>query len=223
MKLKINIPEALNEITLNQYQKWLKIAEGKQLDTFLQQKMVEIFCNIPLKQVLQIKAIDVDNICNELNKLFTQDSKFINKFNLNDLEFGFIPKLDEMTFGEYVDLDNYISDWQLMHKAMGVLFRPITYKRKGKYLIEDYESSDKYDMKNITLDIVLGSLVFFYDLKNELRKAILTYLATQKETEVPQPLKDLLLSGDGINQSMDLQMETYLNITQLQKKTYINA
>lgn len=223
MKLKINIPEALNEITLNQYQKWLKIAEGKQLDTFLQQKMVEIFCNIPLKQVLQIKAIDVDNICNELNKLFTQDSKFIDKFNLNDHEFGFIPKLDEMTFGEYVDLDNYISDWQLMHKAMGVLFRPITYKRKDQYLIEDYESSEKYDMKNITLDIVLGSLVFFYDLKNELKKAILNYLATQKETEVPQPLKDLLVSGDGINQFMESQMETYLNTTQSQNKTYINA
>lgn len=223
MKLKINIPEALNEITLNQYQKWLKIAEGKQLDTFLQQKMVEIFCNIPLKQVLQIKAIDVDNICNELNKLFTQDSKFIDKFNLNDLEFGFIPKLDEMTFGEYVDLDNYISDWQLMHKAMGVLFRPITYKRKDQYLIEDYESSEKYDMKNITLDIVLGSLVFFYDLKNELKKAILNYLATQKETEVPQPLKDLLVSGDGINQFMESQMETYLNTTQSQNKTYTNA
>lgn len=209
MKLKINVPETLKEITLNQYQKWLKIAEGKQLDTFLQQKMVEIFCNIPLKQVLQIKAIDVENICNELNKLFIQESKFINKFIFNDKEFGFIPKLDDMTFGEYVDLDNYISDWQLMHKAMSVLYRPITYKRKDQYLIEDYESSDKYDMKNISLDIVLGSLVFFYDLKNELKKAILTYLATQKETEVPQPLKDLLVSGDGINQFMDLQMETY--------------
>lgn len=209
MKLKINVPETLKEITLNQYQKWLKIAEGKQLDTFLQQKMVEIFCNIPLKQVLQIKAIDVENICNELNKLFIQESKFINKFIFNDKEFGFIPKLDDMTFGEYVDLDNYISDWQLMHKAMSVLYRPITYKRKDQYLIEDYESSDKYDMKNISLDIVLGSLVFFYDLKNELKKAILTYLATQKETEVPQHLKDLLVNGDGINQFMDLQMETY--------------
>ena len=223
MKLKINVPETLKEITLNQYQKWLKIAEGKQLDTFLQQKMVEIFCNIPLKQVLQIKAFDVENICNELNKLFIQESKFINKFNFNDKEFGFIPKLDDMTFGEYVDLDNYISDWQLMHKAMSVLYRPITYKRKDQYLIEDYESSDKYDMKNISLDIVLGSLVFFYDLKNELKKAILNYLATQKETEVPQPLKDLLVSGDGINQFMDLQMETYSNMIQSQNKTYINA
>ena len=77
---------------------------------------------ICVKQVLQIKAIDVENICNELNKLFIQESKFINKFIFNDKEFGFIAKLDDMTFGEYVDLDNYISDWQLMHKAMGVLY-----------------------------------------------------------------------------------------------------
>ena len=42
MKLTINIPETLNEVTLKQYQKWLKIADGKELDSFLQQKMVEI-------------------------------------------------------------------------------------------------------------------------------------------------------------------------------------
>ena len=41
MKLTINIPETLNEVTLKQYQKWLKIADGKELDSFLQQKMVE--------------------------------------------------------------------------------------------------------------------------------------------------------------------------------------
>ena len=63
MKLTINIPETLNEVTLKQYQKWLKIADGKELDSFLQQKMVEIFCNIPLKNVLQIKATDINNIC----------------------------------------------------------------------------------------------------------------------------------------------------------------
>ena len=34
MKLTINIPETLNEVTLKQYQKWLKIADGKELDSF---------------------------------------------------------------------------------------------------------------------------------------------------------------------------------------------
>ena len=56
MKLTINIPETLNEVTLKQYQKWLKIADGKELDSFLQQKMVEIFCNIPLKQCITNKS-----------------------------------------------------------------------------------------------------------------------------------------------------------------------
>ena len=220
MKLTINIPETLNEVTLKQYQKWLKIAEGKELDSFLQQKMVKIFCNIPLKQVLQIKASDINNICEELTKLFNNEPKFIDRFILNDKEFGFIPKLDDISFGEYVDLDTYLADWDLMHKAIGVLFRPITFKKKKQYLIEDYESSDKYDMSETTLDIVFGSIVFFYSLRNELQKTILSYLATQQEIELPQHLRDSLQSGVGINPSMDLLKATFLNTMKLPNQNY---
>ena len=220
MKLTINIPETLNEVTLKQYQKWLKIADGKELDSFLQQKMVEIFCNIPLKQVLQIKASDINNICEELTKLFNNEPKFIDRFTLNDKEFGFIPKLDDISFGEYVDLDTYLADWDLMHKAIGVLFRPITYKKKKQYLIENYESSDKYDMSETTLDIVFGSIVFFYSLRNELQKTILSYLATQQEIELPQHMRDSLQSGAGINLSTDLLMETFLNTMKLPNQNY---
>lgn len=168
MKLTINIPETLNEVTLKQYQKWLKIAEGKELDSFLQQKMIEIFCNIPLKNVLQIKASDINNITEELTKLFSNTPKFIDRFEMNGKEFGFIPKLDDISFGEYVDLDTYLADWELMHKAMGVLFRPITYKKKKQYLIEDYDSADKYDMTEVTLDVAFGSLVFFLQFKERI-------------------------------------------------------
>jgi len=208
MKLTINIPESLNEVTLRQYQKWLKIAEGKEVDNFLQQKMVEIFCNIELKQVLQIKAIDINNICENITKLFEQKPKFITKFNHKETEFGFIPKLDDMSFGEYIDLDTYLGDWQLMHKAISVLFRPITYKKKEQYLIEDYQSSDKYDLQNITLDIVFGSLVFFWNLRTELQNHILNYLANQKEVKVPQDFQDLIKNGVGINPFMDFAKVT---------------
>ena len=190
MKLTINIPETLNEVTLKQYQKWLKIAEGKELDSFLQQKMIEIFCNIPLKNVLQIKASDINNITEELTKLFSNTPKFIDRFDMNGTEFGFIPKLDDSSFGEYVDLDTYLADWELMHKAMGVLFRPITFKKKKQYLIEDYDSAEKYDMTEITLDVAFGALVFFWNLKSELLKTTLSYLATQEEVELPQQMRD---------------------------------
>ena len=220
MKLTINIPEQLNEVTLKQYQKWLKIAEGKELDSFLQQKMIEIFCNIPLKNVLQIKASDINNITEELTKLFTNTPKFIDRFEMNGKEFGFIPKLDDISFGEYVDLDTYLADWELMHKAMGVLFRPITFKKKKQYLIEDYDSADKYDMTEVTLDVAFGSLVFFYSLKNELQKTILNYLATQQEIELPQHLRDSLQNGAGINLSTDLLMETFSNTMKLPNQNY---
>ena len=207
MKITINIPESLKEITLKQYQKWLKIAEDKKLDNFLQQKMIEIFCNVELKKVLQMKAIDVSEICTSINKLFTNDCKLITKFDHNDKEFGFVPKLDDMSFGEYIDLDTYMADWQNMHKAMSVLFRPIEYKKKEQYLIENYESANKYDLQNISLDIVFGALVFFWALRTELQKHILNYLANQTEVKVPQELRDSLQNGAGINPFMELQTE----------------
>ena len=208
MKLQITIPEKLSEITLSQYQSWLKVAEGKEITPFLQQKMIEIFCNVTLKQVLMIKATDIDSITNDINKVFEEKPKLITMFKLNEMEFGFIPKLDEVTFGEYVDLDSYLPNWETMHKAMSVLFRPVTYKKKEKYLISDYEGSGKYDLRNMTLDVVFGSVVFFWNLKNELQKHIMNYLANQKEITISQELRDSLKSGAGINQFMGWPMET---------------
>lgn len=208
MKLTLTIPETLKEITLNQYQQWLKVAEDKEMTDFLKQKMIEIFCGITLNQVLQIKATDVDEIVNDLSKLFKQDTNLINKFTLEGVEYGFEPKIDDISFGAYVDLDTYMADWQQMHKAMSVLFRPVTFTKKKKYLIEEYESANKYDLKEMTLDVVFGSLVFFWRLRNELQKHILSFLANQSEITLPPEMKASLLNGIGTTQSLPFQVET---------------
>ena len=226
MDLTLSIPESLSEVTLNQYQQWLKVAEGKDMNNFLQQKMVEIFCDVSLKQVLQMKVKDVDEITKDINKMFTDKNKLIKTFTLDNQEYGFIPKLDDMAFGEYIDLDTYLSDWQNMHKAMNVLFRPVTYKPKkkwynfftwwsideSKYLIEDYKGSGRYNLKEMPLDIVFGSLVFFWNLKNELQKHILNYLAMQTEVPISHDLRDSLKSGAGINQFTTWQQGTLQNL-----------
>ena len=208
MRIKLNVPEDLSEITLAQYQRWIKIAEKQEeVNTFYQQKMIEIFCNANLQDIMRMRLKDIQEITTHLDSLFNNTPEFQPLFKLQDEEFGFIPKLDEMTFGENIDLDNYLADWQQMDSAMAVLFRPVTYKRKGKYLIEDYVSSEKYDLSEMPLNVVLGSLVFFCDLKNELLKHIMNYLKTQDIVDIPQSLKDLLESGVGINPYMGLQKE----------------
>ena len=166
MKLQISIPTSLNEITLEQYQRFLSIAKDNPESDFLQHKMVEIFCNIDLKNVAQISYKDVNDITTNLSNLFTQKYDLKRTFKLGSTEFGFITNLDEITLGEYTDLDKYIGDWDKMHNAMAVLYRPITNKLKDKYQIEEYNGSYTYCevMKNLPLDIVLGSIVFFYNL-----------------------------------------------------------
>ena len=60
MAIKLNIPESLSEITLGQYQEWLRITEGKELNSFFQQKMIEIFCKSRLIDTLRMKAKDIN-------------------------------------------------------------------------------------------------------------------------------------------------------------------
>tara|TARA_R110002110_G_C13194498_1_gene694809 strand:- start:106 stop:777 length:672 start_codon:yes stop_codon:yes gene_type:complete len=223
MKVKILVPETLAEITLEQYQKFLKISKDNVNSLFLQQKMVEIFCNIELKQVLNIKYKSIVKINNHLNNLFEQKPKFIESFKRGDKTFAFIPKLDDMTFGEYVDLDTNLTDWDYMHQAMGVLYRPITLKKNNKYIIEPYETFDKYDMKKMPLDVVLGSLVFFWNLSKELLNHIPNYFLTQMDSLTSQQQQTLEESGVGIQAYMDLVGETYSKLTMLQDYPYINV
>ena len=219
MKLEISIPTELNEIKLSQYQAFLKIAKDNTDEEFLHQKMVQTFCGIDLKEVAEIRYKEVIEITESLGKMFdVKNHKFINRFKMGGVEFGFIPNLDDMTFGEYTDLDTYINDWEQMHKAMAVLYRPIKKNGlNGTYDIEKYNGSITYSdvMKHAPLDVVFGANVFFYTLGNELLKSTMTYLENSKE------MRDILQQhssekdGAGIVQSMLLLKETLQTLIEL--------
>ena len=219
MKLEISIPTELKEIKLAQYQAFLKIAKDNEDEEFLNQKMVQTFCNIDLKDVAEIRFKDVLEITASLAKMFNvQSHKIINRFKLGGVEFGFIPDLEDMTFGEYTDLDSYIGDWDNMHKAMAVLYRPIkSTGLNGTYEIEKYNGSITYCdvMKHAPLDVVLGANVFFYNLGNDLLKSTMTYLENNKEIQTILQQHNLENDGDGIVQSMLLLKEMLQDLIQL--------
>ena len=209
MKLQITIPTSLQEITLEQYQKFLSIAKDNPDGDFLQHKMVEIFCGIDLKNAAKISYKDVNEITTNLSNLFTQKYELKKTFRLGNTDFGFITNLDEITLGEYTDLDKYISNWDMMHNAMAVLYRPITKKIKDKYQIEEYNGSYTYcdAMKYAPVDVVLGAVVFFYNLGNELLKSTIHYLDNNKEFQSIANNHNLEVNGVGIAHSMLLLKE----------------
>ena len=209
MKLELIVPTKLSEIPLKHYQKFLGIAKNTNDEVFLAEKMIECFCGIELKEVIKIPFKEIETLSIHFSELFKQKTEFKNRFTLAGTEFGFIPNLEEITWGEYIDLEANISDLSTFHKAMAVMYRPIVEKHGDKYKIEPYESAINYAevMEFAPLEVALGAKVFFWNLENELLQATLYYLENQivKNKEISESLvKELNLpnTGDGINQYM---------------------
>ena len=200
MQIEINVPTSLNEITLEQYQKFLKVAEENPEGSFLDAKMIEIFCGIPLSDSYKLKMSSVQAIVDILSDMLNETPAHIDKFSLDGVQYGFVPDLDEMSLGEYVDLDGNASDWQKMHIAMNVLYRPVITDKVGKYNIKEYTADDPSKMKDMPLGVALGSLFFFYNLGIELSKHTILSSSNQQEMETIQEQLTSGENGDGTRQ-----------------------
>ena len=193
-EVKILIPESARELTVEQYQKFLKV-EGD--ETFTMLKALELFANIPLKVAYAMKADDILSISTDIFTMVSVKHPLVKRLSFRGKEYGFVPNLEEMSFGEYIDLDNYLSDMQSLHKTIGVLYRPITIDKGGLYEIEPYNGTDGYS--DFPLDVALGATLFFYRLSNRLLKDSQTSLeeeTTNNLTSQP-PLTSPEL-GDGM-------------------------
>ena len=174
MKVELIVPNSLNEVTLGQYQEYIKLKDLS--ETELSLKMIEIFCNLKSEQVRYLKATDVRTVVTIISEMFDSKPSLVNTFKIDGIEYGFIPNLDEMSFGEYIDLDTFIGDWDNIEKAMGVLYRPVEIRKGNRYHIKEYEAGETEHLKAMPLDAVLGSILFFYRLGNDLCKIMMNSL-----------------------------------------------
>jgi hypothetical protein len=221
MKTEIVIPTSLSEIPLKSYQEFMKVVEKSNDDEFIGQKTIEIFCGLKMKDVVKVKWSDVKSLTLHLNEIFKAKPKFQATFKIQDTEFGFIPNLEDMTFGEYIDLESNISNVETFHKAMAVMYRPITKKVKDRYEIFEYKGTDEFSelMKYAPLNVVLGATVFFSTLGSDLVQHTLTSLETeiQKNPKIMTLAKErnLINDGDGTIQSMRFLKETLQSLMKL--------
>jgi len=210
MKVELTVPSNLSEISLKQYQKFLKLQESNEDSYFLQCKMIEIFCNLDAKSVRMLKVGDADRVVDILNNMFEAKPDLIRTFKIGGVEYGIIPDLDEMSLGEYIDLDTYIGDWQNMQIAMNVLYRPISKKIGEKYTIVEYDVDAKEKLEHIPMDIVLGSIFFLYNLGIELSMVMVDYLEDPQMDNLMQQ-QTFQENMDGIKASSLASLKTILD------------
>ena len=201
MKVDLKVPTSLNDIPLHQYQKFIKTFENTDdiTEEYAGLKMLEIFCGLKIDEALEVKISDVNKITDKINKALSEKPLLITRFKLGKTEFGFVPQLDDLTFGEFVDIENNIADWDTMHKAMSVLYRPIEQRLNNKYEIEKYRGDSWHDaMLNMPSSVAISAINFFFHLENDLLKVTLPYSTTETETAQLDEQTILTSSGGGI-------------------------
>ena len=220
MKITIQAPENLSEITLRQYQEYLLLSERKEVDgemvlvsTATPADTLRIFLRLSDKVIGAAPAIEVEKISASINELFKEESSLNQRFLFHSKEWAMIPLLDKMSWDEKRDSGAYFGVWEDMHKFMAVLFRPIISDRKGQYLIEDYKGSAEYaeELRDLPLDIVMGVYFFLMNLHYELLSHTPNYLL-QQLTQAELAMEVSLPSG-GTTSNLTLSVRAILEET----------
>ena len=178
-------------------EKWAKIiakdTKSKPKETL---EMITALSDIPKKLVRELSMQDVAAIMSRIAQIQADTKGELKRIiKVDGKEYGFHPDLDEITLGEYADIDNYI-DMGLegnLANLMAVLYRPI----------------EAYDTKNFNLRAeafkkmkareVNSSLLFFWTFVKELLPILTSYL-TQRQIAImkSQQMNNLQKNGVGL-------------------------
>ena len=180
--MKIQVPTHINDITLEQYQRFALINTEEQDKEFFMFKTIEIFCGVDIALVSKMRLSDAESISNEVLGVLQQNVPFTNKFELDGVKYGFIPDLQAISLGEFIDLEEGLSKDKDFHKAASVMFRPIVKEFGELYTIDGYEASTEmhHVMKQAPVGVISAAIVFFYNIANELLKASQDFSSQEK-------------------------------------------
>lgn len=184
--MTISLPESIADITLEQSVQLDKLnAKRDTLDdmSFIKRFLV-IFTGMKYREIANVNVDDFNMMFAQVTKALETESPFQDRFTLEGIEYGFVPNLDEITIGEYIDLSTYGNSLETMNKVMAVLFRPVISSDSfGSYEIASYDGTKNRAevMKRAPMNIVSGMLVFFCDLSRELKDHILRSTAQVEE------------------------------------------
>ena len=214
--MKIKIPQTTHDITVEQYAKYNMIADDQDKE-FVGHKMLSIFLNISMKDALNMEQSVAEEVIKDLNDMLdTQEDTF--EFTHNGVEYAFIPDLEQITLGEYVDLEDYIVNAKDWTKAMAVLFRPVKQRIKDLYDIEPYigDKRSQETAKDFPASAFITATVFFYSLSKQLWVNSAFYLGKLLNSQQMKDLRTIASKDNSQNGGGGSTLSTHL-VTEMRR------
>ena len=198
-----NLINSWSDVTL---EKWIKLID---LETGIKTKEAEetitALSDIPKKLVKELPLRDAALIMSEIAELQSEQDTVLKKvFEIEGVEYAMHPNLDDITLGEYADIETFIKSGfeKNMPEIMAVHFRPIKDKHEnGTYTISAYDGDITIraeEMKKMSAEQVQSALVFFYQFVSRFLKILPSFLQERLQ-EIQKDLETKISQnvGDG--------------------------
>ena len=185
MKLKIqkegkiksyNLINSWSDVNLERWAELIKIKTDKNSEDALE--TLTVLSDMPKKVIRELSLEDVSKILKKVSEMQSlADTKLVRIIEIEGKEYGFHPNLDDITLGEYADIETLLKEdvSDVLPEIMSILYRPIVEKTENGYTIEKYNGNiavRKELMKNLTGEQVQSALVFFWTLGVEFFRSI---------------------------------------------------
>jgi len=187
------------KLTIDKYQK----IQGNPIRYSKPEEILGLYLDISVDElrdlpVDQIKFVEV-SLSNYILEPKTRD--LVTTFELNGITYGLENDWQNMTWGQWVDLEVYSQSDKLtdnIHMIMALLYRPVTNEKGKDYKLEKFKSSkvmERADMfkNNLPIEMWFGVSTFFLQTLN----AYITHIdnslkAKMKIESYLKPLRKIL-------------------------------
>ena len=200
-KKEYKLIESWSEVTLEKWLELGRLENGDKSEEALE--TVAALSDIPKKLIKELKIQDIAVIMERLSDLQNrQDSSLKNIIEVDGKEYGFHPKLSDISLGEFADIETYVKNGieNNLPEVMAVLYRPIVERKNDRYIIESYDGNVEVRaeiFKKMKAEQVQGALVFFYNLGKELSMILPLYLMEQVQ-EIEKKTGQEILQKNGV-------------------------
>jgi hypothetical protein len=228
----MKIPKELKEINLKQLELISDIDENSTTQE-RRLKEIAILCNMDYNDLYYSKDIKIiTNAMNDLKWFYELSPQNIEQdifeFNVNNINYKLIKEMNELTFGQWVDLDYYITENQNNHWTMTKYIMALCSSIKGvdhSYPSTSIELSERVSIiENLTVDIVFGYTSYFLKKKDRLKELSQVYSILNSQNQNGEIIGNpTIKNGDGQAWYMTLLMQMFLGLMMSIGWTYIHV
>jgi hypothetical protein len=180
--------ESWADITIGQYQEMMLIETENDITRFIQQ--ISIALDIDSEEIRKLSLLEFKKLQDNMSFLSVKVEADLSPIiEIDGKKYGLIPDMGTVDAGTFIDAEQFKEDTILnLHNLVALIYRPVIKQDGDEYEIErhkteGFERRANMFKEKVSIETVMGAVIFFSSVATELSINLLTYLADQHKTQ----------------------------------------